>query len=54
MANRTTLVPEKAGKPAKKYSASRTNNSDHAERERVFDLFRRWGYYEATLTPSAF
>ncbi len=54
MANRTTLVPEKAAKPAKKSSTSRTNNSDHAERERVFDLFRRWGYYEATLDPLGF
>ena len=49
MANRTTLVPERAGKPASKSLAT-----DHAERERVFDLFRRWGYYEATLDPLGF
>ena len=49
MANRTTLVPERAGKPAKKSLAG-----DHAERERVFDLFRRWGYYQATLDPLGF
>ncbi len=52
MANRTTLVPEKAAKPASKSPSPRT--TDHAERERIFDLFRRWGYYEATLDPLGF
>jgi 2-oxoglutarate dehydrogenase E1 component len=52
MANRLTLVPEKPAKAAKKTSAR--NGSGHAERERIFDLFRRWGYYEATLDPLGF
>ena len=50
MANRTTLVPEKPSKPAKK-SASSSNGAASAERERIFDLFRRWGFYEANLDP---
>ena len=52
MANRITLVPDKAAKPAKAASSARP--TDHAERERVFNLFRRWGYYEATLDPLGF
>ena len=52
MANRTTLVPEKAAKPAKNSPSPRA--TEHAERERIFDLFRRWGYYEATLDPLGF
>src|SRR6516165_10156982 len=52
MANRVTLVPEKPAKAAKKSSAR--NGAGHAERERIFDLFRRWGYYEATLDPLGF
>ena len=51
MANRVTLAPEKSAKPAKKSSAR--NGASHAERERIFYLFRRWGFYEATLDPSA-
>ena len=43
MANQTTLAPPSP--------ASRTND---AERQRVFDLFRRWGYTEATLDPLGF
>jgi 2-oxoglutarate dehydrogenase E1 component len=30
------------------------NNSNHIERERVFDLFRHWGYLEADLDPLSF
>src|SRR6202795_1622353 len=52
MANRTTLVPDKAAKPSRK-SASPNGNS-HAERERIFALFRRWGFYESTLDPLGF
>ena len=53
MANRTTLVPEKPAKANKssKKSATPPNGAGHAERERIFDLFRRWGYYESTLDP---
>ncbi len=53
MANRVTLAPEQAAKPANKKSPS-PRPADHAERERIFDLFRRWGYYEATLDPLGF
>ncbi len=53
MANRVTLAPEKAPKSANKRSPS-PRNSDHVERERIFELFRRWGYYEATLDPLGF
>ena len=49
MANRVTLAPEKSAKAAKRDSAS--NGAGHAERERIFYLFRRWGFYEATLDP---
>src|SRR5246127_2299028 len=52
MANRTTLVPDKTAKPSRK-SASPNGNS-HAERERIFALFRRWGFYESTLDPLGF
>ena len=52
MANRTTLVPEKTTKPARKSISS--NGDAHAERERVFALFRRWGFYESTLDPLGF
>ena len=49
MANRVTLAPEKSAKTAKKVPAR--NGAGHAERERIFYLFRRWGFYEATLDP---
>jgi 2-oxoglutarate dehydrogenase E1 component len=52
MANRTTLVPHKSTKPARKSASS--NGAAHAERERIFALFRRWGFYEATLDPLGF
>ena len=53
MANRTTLVPDKTAKPTRKVVAS-NNGAAHAERERVFALFRRWGFYESTLDPLGF
>jgi len=52
MANRTTLAPEKSAISAKKSAAP--NGAGHAERERIFYLFRRWGFYEATLDPLGF
>jgi 2-oxoglutarate dehydrogenase E1 component len=51
MANRTTLEEEhlaKATKPAEKVAGKTAAGFD---RERVFENFRRWGYYEATLDP---
>ena len=52
MANRTTLVPDKTAKSSRK-SASANGNA-HAEREHIFALFRRWGFYESTLDPLGF
>jgi 2-oxoglutarate dehydrogenase E1 component len=52
MANRTTLVPDKTAKPSRKSASS--NGNAHAERERIFALFRRWGFYESTLDPLGF
>ena len=49
MANRVTIAPDKTTKSAKRSSSS--NGAGHAERERVFYLFRRWGFYEALLDP---
>jgi 2-oxoglutarate dehydrogenase E1 component len=51
MANRTTLEAERPAKPAKAPKKSAVVSQD---RERVFDAFRRWGYYEATLDPLGF
>ena len=53
MANRVTLAPEKSAKPAKK-SPARNGDGNSAERERIFYLFRRWGFYEANLDPLGF
>src|SRR5271166_3765090 len=52
MANRTTIVPDKTAKPFRKAASS--NGNAHAERERIFAAFRRWGFYEATLDPLGF
>jgi 2-oxoglutarate dehydrogenase E1 component len=49
MANRTTLVPDKPTKPSTKSNGPKP--AQQAERERVFELFRQWGYYESTLDP---
>jgi 2-oxoglutarate dehydrogenase E1 component len=55
MAHRTTLEearPAKTPKAAKKPGAvGPANAGEDAERERIFDAFRRWGYLEATLDP---
>jgi 2-oxoglutarate dehydrogenase E1 component len=52
MANRVTIAPDKLSKPTKKPASP--NGSNHGERQRIFDLFRRWGFYEATLDPLGF
>jgi len=49
MANRVTLAPEKSAKDAKNSPAR--NGAGPSERERIFYLFRRWGFYEANLDP---
>src|SRR6266576_3302724 len=61
MAHRTTLEeerPAKTPKAAKKFAAGGlakvagpSNASGSEERERIFDAFRRWGYFEAALDP---
>jgi 2-oxoglutarate dehydrogenase E1 component len=47
MADRTIMALERPAKASKGSKKSAANE----ERERVFDAFRRWGYYEATLDP---
>ena len=49
MANRTTLIPERPARPAKKSAGSTAPSA--SEKELTFDAFRRWGYLEATLDP---
>src|SRR6202171_2742246 len=50
-AERPTKTAKAAKKPA---GASSLQTAASEERERVFDAFRRWGYYEATLDPLDF
>ena len=47
MATGLTNAPGKTGN-------HRTGHSNDLERERVFDLFRHWGYLEADLDPLSF
>jgi 2-oxoglutarate dehydrogenase E1 component len=57
MAHRTTLEaerPAKTPKTAKKSAADANTAKASAERERIFDAFRRWGYNEANLDPLGF
>jgi 2-oxoglutarate dehydrogenase E1 component len=48
MADRTIMALERPAKPVK---ASKESAGNGEERGRVFDAFRRWGYYEAKLDP---
>src|SRR6476661_29743 len=48
MADRTIMALERPAKPAK---GSKKSAGNSEQRERVFDAFRRWGYYEAKLDP---
>ena len=52
MANPVTVASTKPAKSAKK--SPLPIGAAHAERERIFYLFRRWGFYEATLDPLGF
>src|SRR6202022_3645584 len=57
MANRTILEEERAAKPSKSVKKTANGggkNGGVAERERVFELFRRWGFYESNLDPLGF
>jgi 2-oxoglutarate dehydrogenase E1 component len=59
MAQRTILEAERPGKDAKVKKTitkggradARSTTSGGDERERIFDDFRRWGYYQANLDP---
>jgi len=48
MADPTIMALEHPAKPAK---GSKKVAANSEQRERIFDAFRRWGYYEATLDP---
>jgi len=52
MANRVTLTPEKSAKAARK--SPEQNGAGHAERARIFEAFRHWGFSEANLDPLGF
>jgi len=52
MANRTTLVPDKNREFFQETTTA--NGNAPAERERIFALFRRWGFTESTLDPGLF
>jgi len=58
MALKTTIEEERPVKPAKPAKKSAGGSGKGAAgdsgRERVFELFRRWGFYEATLDPLGF
>lgn len=57
MANRTILEEERATKlpkSAKKPGNGGGKNGGGVDRERVFELFRRWGFYESHLDPLGF
>jgi 2-oxoglutarate dehydrogenase E1 component len=48
MAQRTILTPER---PSKTVKPAKKPEKNGAERERVFEAFRRWGYLQANLDP---
>src|SRR5271169_6159279 len=48
MADRTIATLER---PAKSSKGTKKSAASNEQRERIFDAFRRWGYYEATLYP---
>src|SRR5579862_3858710 len=51
MANRTTVLAARPPKTAKAQKKPSSNPLEQLERERIFDLFRRYGYLEADLDP---
>jgi 2-oxoglutarate dehydrogenase E1 component len=57
MAPRTTLEevhPAKTAKTKKKTAGGGGKNGGTNDRERVFELFRRWGFYQSNLDPLDF
>src|ERR1700753_2912700 len=51
MANRTTLVAPRPSKTPKEPKTPSLDPREGLERERIFALFRRYGYLEADLDP---
>src|SRR2546422_6350375 len=54
MAHRTTLEAERPSKSSKAAKRSANGAAASADRERIFEAFRRWGYLEANLDPLGF
>src|SRR5256712_7892659 len=54
MAHRTTLEAERPSKSSKAAKRSANGSASSANRERIFEAFRRWGYLEANLDPLGF
>jgi 2-oxoglutarate dehydrogenase E1 component len=54
MAHRTTLEAERPAKSSKAAKRSANGAAASADRERILEAFRRWGYLEATLDPLGF
>src|SRR5206468_5154088 len=54
MAHRTTLEAERPAKSSKAAKRSANGSASSANRERIFEAFRRWGYLEADLDPLGF
>src|SRR5438876_2295610 len=54
MAHRTTLEAERPAKSSKAAKRSANGSASSANRERIFEAFRRWGYLEANLDPLGF
>src|SRR5215469_16101452 len=54
MAHRTTLEAERPPKSGKMAKRPKEPGSPPADRARVFEAFRRWGYLEASLDPLGF
>ncbi len=54
MAHRTTLEAERPAKSSKAAKRSTNGAAASADRERILEAFRRWGYLEANLDPLGF
>ncbi|PYT97490.1 MAG: hypothetical protein DMG34_22815, partial [Acidobacteria bacterium] len=54
MAHRTTLEAERPAKSSKAAKRSANGAAASADRERILEAFRRWGYLEANLDPLGF
>ena len=54
MAHRSTLEAERPAKSSKAAKRAANGARPSADRERIFEAFRRWGYLEANLDPLGF